>query len=118
METNVMVISDTVGNGIEIIVIDGSPSVDADEVNSPASPLQHPVRRKLFDEDDDSLDRESTSIPPPYYYVRDRDGGLVRKAAFSLGRTLHGPLQPNKCSPGGSSCASCSPLGYERKGNP
>ena len=113
-----MVISETVVPGVEVIVIDGFESVDVDEVTSGAVPQQAPVRRKLFDEDVDSLDRESTRIPPPYYYVRDFDGGLVRKVAFSMGRTLHGVVLNIKCSPSGSSCASCSPLGNAHKGKP
>ncbi|KAL1548832.1 hypothetical protein AAHA92_17016 [Salvia divinorum] len=112
---DVIVISDSTEILPPPVVPTVTPVSDPDEVNSPLLTVVGQVRRKLFDEDLDSLDRESNNGHRPHNYSPSSSvelGPKVKDPKFH--RLLKQPTPP-VCSPNASSSASWSPFGGYRK---
>ncbi|KAG6436119.1 hypothetical protein SASPL_101003 [Salvia splendens] len=113
--TNVIVISDST----EILPLLFVPTIttptDPDEVNSPLITVIGSVRRKLFDEEGDSRDRESNNGHLPPYYSHPTSVKLDSKLGNPKLGNLVKQLTPPACSPNAYSSASWSPFGGYRK---
>ncbi|XP_042049259.1 uncharacterized protein LOC121794922 [Salvia splendens] len=114
---NVIVIS----NSTEILAPPFVPTIttptdpDPDEVNSPLITVIGSVRRKLFDEEGDSGDRESNNGHLPPYYSPPTGVKLGSSLAKPKLGNLVKQLNPPTCSPNAYSSASWSPFGGYRK---
>ncbi|XP_042000801.1 uncharacterized protein LOC121750345 isoform X2 [Salvia splendens] len=112
---NVIVISDSTEILSPRFVHTITTPTDPGEVNSPLITVSGSVRRKLFDEEGDSRDRESNNGHLPPYYSP--PNGV--KLDSSLGKPklddIVKQLTPPDCSPNVYSSASWSPFGGYRK---
>lgn len=79
------------------------------EVNSPVMVIGEKVKHKLFDEEVESVDQESSNKPPTVYYVPGPRGKAIRKTALTCIMPAHLHVPSPKSSPGGSSQASNNP---------
>ncbi|KAG6421997.1 hypothetical protein SASPL_118558 [Salvia splendens] len=105
----VIVLSDTTIPQHEVIDLTVVESPFLQEVNSPAVVIGEKVKRKLFDDEVESSDRESSNKPPTVFYVPGPRGKAIMKMPppRSLPVNLHVPTRT--ASPDGSSEASNSP---------
>ncbi|KAL1547680.1 hypothetical protein AAHA92_16005 [Salvia divinorum] len=90
--------------GFENAVAEGSESV-----SSPVTGTVPKMRRKLFQEEQNHIDRESTNEPTEYYYAHCPDGKMECKQRTSHPLRALRPPAPPYASPHASSCGSSSP---------
>ncbi|KAG6427637.1 hypothetical protein SASPL_111883 [Salvia splendens] len=105
----IIVLSDTTIPCRDVIDLTSCDYPFSEEVNSPATMLGEKMRRKLFHDDAESSDRESSNKPPAIHYVPGPQGKPMMKTTLARRMPLNFHVPVPKLSPGGSSEASNSP---------